>query len=953
MDAPTGKVTFMFTDIEDNVKLAQENKDIIHDMFLKHNEILKSSIESNNGFVFLVTGDAFCCSFEKPDDAVTASVEIQKRISAEKWNNETELKVRIGIHSGYAEWNQKGYMGYITLARSQRVMSAANGGQILLSNEAMNGISGVIREKISFRDLGERRLKDLIQSVKLFQPIAEGLESDFPPLKTLDARPNNIPVQLTSFIGREKEISTVKNTLSENRLLTLLGSGGTGKTRLALQAGADLIDEFQNGVWFADLASMQDGSLLVMKMLDIFGITEQQGKNPNEALSDFLKSKEMLLILDNCEHMINDCAILSEKLLQYAPKLKILATSREALRSTGETLHHVLPLNFPDPKEQKSPEQLTQYEAVRLFIERALSVNQKFRVNNENASSLAGICYQLDGIPLAIELAAARVNILSLDKIYDKLKDRFKLLTGGNRTSLPRQQTLSAMIDWSYNLLNENEKILFERLAVFSGGWTLDSAENICSDEKLESFEVIDYLTGLLDKSLVISKESSGEMRFNMLVTIREYSLNKLSGDTEIYSRHFEYFKKMCDITESFKNGKEQLEYINQLETEKDNIRSAIKWGKENRTEDTYTLVNDLTEFWNIKGYFSEGYQTCLSILEKENEVSKLSRGKIYYSAALMIYGIGNYKEQEEYAEKSLSIFKEENYLYGMAKCYDLLGIIYNINSTDFEKIEDYHSKAFTIFSELNERGEAASVILNQSFVIHRKGDIKSAIEKKTEALNIFKELKDTHKTYLVQSSLGVIYSRLNEFEKAKSYSEESLSLAYLTGDKYMISINLVSLACIYLGLKNFEKALELINDGIQIISDCGYIMSYIPALFHKGEIMTELGNYTEAVNSFRESVEKGFSAGIEFFLINNFCGLGTAYFKMKDYRNSYKYFTFMKNLSDNFGKTISKNKIDFADGLEEELAETGIPESCKTDRDKWMSMSIKEMIKDTTGNHK
>ncbi|MEO6696006.1 MAG: adenylate/guanylate cyclase domain-containing protein, partial [Ignavibacteria bacterium] len=610
MNPPSGIVTFLFTDIEGSTKLSQKFPDTLQIALEKHNFILQNAVESNNGFIFEITGDAFCCAFDNASDAVKAAVDANVNLAKEKWNDAV-IRVRTGIHSGEAEWNGDNYKGYISMARSHRVMSAANGGQIIISNDAYKNhcvTNSTIMERsgihsgndISFRDLGERKLKDLIQPIKLFQIISPKLPTDFPPLKTLDARPNNLPIQLTSFIGREKEMTRIKKLTLSSRLLTLQGPGGTGKTRLSLQAGADLIDDFENGVWFIELASVHDVSLLPQLISNIFDIKEQPGQLQEDNLMQYLKEKEMLIILDNCEHLINACAHLSEKLLEFCSGLKIIATSREALRCSGEKIHQVLPMTFPDPENNLSAVNLTQYEAVRLFIDRALAVNKNFSVNNDNAPALAQICFQLDGIPLAIELAAARIKILSLEKIQEKLNNRFGLLTGGKRTALPRQQTLRALIDWSYDLLNEKEKLLLQRLSVFSGGWTMEAAEEICSDEIISAHEIIDLLTGLLDKSLIISIDNSDSVRFNMLESLKQYGKEKLESNINIMRKHLNYFKRMSDHREMISNGIEQTEWVKLAEAERSNIRMSIQWAVENDPDEATDFINNIAEFWNI-----------------------------------------------------------------------------------------------------------------------------------------------------------------------------------------------------------------------------------------------------------------------------------------------------------------------------------------------------------------
>jgi len=961
MNIPSGNVTFLFTEIEGGTRLSQEFPDTLPAALEKHHSILLEAFESNNGFVFEMIGDAFCSAFENADDAVKAAVDAQLSLSKEKClpagqaGEDAVIKIRIGIHSGNAEWSGGRYMGYITLARTARVMSTAYGEQIIVSNntyelckdkfDVANEKNSATLDKISFRDLGERRLRDLIQPIKLYQIISSELRSDFPPLKTLDERPNNLPMQLTSFIGRETEMKQVKNLLKETHLLTLTGSGGTGKTRLAMQVAADIIDEFANGVWFIELASVNDPGLVPQLLTNIFDIKEQSGQSPEDNLTHYVKDKVMLIVLDNCEHLINACAHLSEKLLECSSGLKIITTSREALRCSGEKIHQVLPLAFPDPIENLSPEKLTQYEAVRLFIERALSVNQKFRVTNDNAPALSHICFQLDGIPLAIELAAARIKILSLEKIYEKLNDRFKLLTGGKRTALPRQQTLRALIDWSYELLNEKEKLLLLRLSVFSGGWTMEAAEEICSDEIINTHEVIDLLTSLLDKSLIISKEVSESIRFNMLESLKQYAKEKLNDNIEISRKHLNYFKKLSDHRELISNGMEQLEWINLIEAERDNVRLAIQWAAENDPDEAADFINDITEFWNIKGYFSEGLQTCQSILDKNPSVRKLSMARMLHSAALMSNYLGKIADADRFCKEALSMFRDLNYGEGIVNCLVILGVNLSFNQAKSDEILEYYNEALSISVELNLKKEIGLIKYNLSFLQTRKEDYDYALNSKKEALSIFKELGDTHQITLTLASLGVFEFRKENFETARSYTEESLSLSHQLGDKYLISINLTNLGCIYSGLKDFEKALSLLTESIIILRECGYKPNLIAALYYIGDVVTNIGDNEKAINFYKESIHTGSDMGIDFFLILNFYGLGISCFNMNDFENSVKYFSFMKNYSEKYQGYSSKSKMENAVSYLEKLKEIlgmDVYEKC---RNEVLSLNKDEMI--------
>src|SRR5215204_2861234 len=482
---PSGTVTFLFTDIEGSTRLAQEYPDQWETLRARHDTLLHSAMDAYKGYVFQIVGDAFCVAFHSASDALNAALNAQWLLQNEAWSP-ASIKVRMGIHTGVAQLNntseQIAYLGYTTLVLVQRIMSAGHGGQVLISSSTRELVRDTLPANTELLDLGERRLKDLLRPQHLYQLQAPGLASRFPPLKTLEASRNNLPVQLTSFIGRENEIVEIKQDLKAHRLVTLTGPGGTGKTRLSLQVAADLLNQFHHGVWFIELAPLTDPSLIPQTILSAIGITEQSGK-PLDVLREYLREKKSLIVLDNCEHLIEASANVAHAILSIAPDLKVLASSREALGVSGEMVYPVPSLSLPDIKHLPVIEQLSQYEAVRLFIDRALLVVPHFVVDKDNAPHIAQICHRLDGIPLAMELAAARVKMMSVEQISKRLDDRFRLLTGGARTALPRQQTLRALIDWSYDILSENERLLLRRLSVFAGGWTLEAAEEVCSDQ--------------------------------------------------------------------------------------------------------------------------------------------------------------------------------------------------------------------------------------------------------------------------------------------------------------------------------------------------------------------------------------------------------------------------------------------------------------------------------------
>jgi len=865
INPPGGEVTFLFTDIEGSTKLAQNFAESLPHSLEIHHSILKGAIESNGGFVFEIIGDAFCAAFENAADAVLASQKAQLDLNSQKWKDAV-IKVRMGIHRGNAEWNGKRYMGYITLARTQRVMSAAYGGQVLISVDAFNQLSGVEDKGISFRDLGERRLKDLIQPVKIFQLISKDLPSDFPPLNTLDARPNNLPVQLTSFIGRKSEIEKVKELLVNTRLITLSGPGGAGKTRLALQVAADVIDDFANGVWFVELAPLIDPLEIPQEILKELGIKEESKKSLDETLIANLREKEILIVLDNCEHLIEACAVLTERLLKSCPKLKIIATSREAMKCSGEQIHQVLSLETPNPKDELSAERLAQYESVRLFIERALIVNPKFRVNNENAPAIAGICSQLDGIPLAIELAAARIKTLSAEKIYERLNNSFSLLTGGKRTALPRQQTLRALIDWSYDLLTDNEKILWRRLSVFNDGWTLESAEEICPDIKINPEEVFDLLGALVEKSILIFDEEN--QRYGILQTLKRYGEEKLkeSDDEKImFSHHLFHYMELAETAEVSLEGPDAQTWLDRLEKENGNLESAIEWAVKNgEHEQAFRLTGSLGIFWDIRGYFSVGMRLFDNVLDSPGEVSKPVKAKTLSRAAAIALNLGDYR-------KALKLYED----------------------------------SFSLYHELNDKAGIASSLRNMGIVSYEQGDYEKARKLLEEHLSLCTAGSDKKSTARTLNYLGNITYDQGDYLQARKYHERSLELREESGNKRGIASSLNNLGNVAYNLGEFESSQKLYEQSLEIKREIGDKKGISTSLHNLGILMSFKADYKQAQAFFEESLELERSIGDKTGIAETLYELGNVEYKQEDFKQAQKFYTESLRLRQDIGNKL------------------------------------------------
>jgi predicted ATPase/class 3 adenylate cyclase/predicted negative regulator of RcsB-dependent stress response len=922
---PSGIVTFLFTDIEGSTKLAQEYHDMLEELLQKHDAIIRNSTESHHGHVFRIIGDAFCCAFENASDALNAALQAQLLLASEDWGG-AEIRVRIGIHSGMAEWSGSEYMGYLTLARTNRVMSSAHGGQIIVSADVVRTLEDHIKDSmklpvknmpgkfITFRSLGERRLKDLIEPIELFQIYADGLEDEFPPLKTLDLRQNNLPVQLTSFVGRTVELKEISRILPETRLLTVVGPGGTGKTRLMMQAAADLIDEFANGVWLAELASVYDPSLLYGEIMKTLGIPEQPGKDLEESTLEYLKDKQMLILLDNCEHLVEACSVFAEKVLKNCQGLKIIATSREALQCQGERVLSLTSLDHPGPEEILSPEELVKFEAVRLFIERALLVSSAFRVNQANAGTLQKICWQLDGIPLALELAAVRLRVLSLEMIYRKLNDRFRLLTGGNRTALPRQQTLKAMIDWSYDLLNEKEKLLFGRLSVFKGGWTIEAAEQICSDEHLDTYEIMDILTDLLDKSLITSKEERGIMRFGMLESIRQYAKDMAGDVSSIKEKHSEYFRKIADATEILEGRSDITAWAETIDVEAPNIKRAIFRSLPHHQERAVEVLNNLCEYWVLRGHYSEGYIMCRKVLELDELNDPVQKGMALYAMGHMSSIIGNMQECRKLGKESLALLRSAGNKFGIANACNLVGLsLSNSMKLDNEAWEHFE-EALSLFSELGLRHHKASVLYNMSFVAAKKSDRELSLKLKEEALEIYRETKNPTRIALTLTALGSVELKSGNIEKAREHIEEALTLAERTKDKYLTSINLVLLGCINSDKGDYETAQKYFAESLNISKQCGYVANIIPTLYHAGDAYLKSGDLVNAGKSYAESVKTGAEKEIDFYFVHNMIGLGLMYYAKEDFRKSLAILLMAKKVLNGTYGTVGKQKADEAE---------------------------------------
>jgi predicted ATPase len=576
---PTGTVTFLFSDIEGSTERWETHGDAMKTAIARHEELVRQAISRYDGYIFKTLGDAFCAAFATAPSALSAALDAQRALGTEDFSAVRGLRVRIGLHTGYADERDSDYFGP-AVNRVMRLMSIGHGAQVLLSDATRALVQNEAPPDTIFTDLGVHRLKDLAQPERVWQVTLNGHKSDFPPLKSLDALPNNLPIQVTSFRGREADLEDLKLHLGEYRLITLVGAGGVGKTRLAVQLGAEVAERFADGVWISDLGPIVE-SVVTSVVAKTLGVSQAQVRLTDDCITQALKSRQLLLVLDNCEHVLETAAALADAIHCHCPDVRIVATSRQALGVRGEKVVRLDSLAVPDKLANVHPAAALEFGAVALFCDRASLVDRSFRLGADNAHIVSDICRRLDGIPLAIELAAARVNVMSVRNLAQRLDERFKVLTGGSRTALPRQKTLGALFDWSYDLLGSEERVLFNRVAIFAGSFTHDAAAFVCADDGDEQGDVLDLLASLTDKSLMVVDTSGNQERYRMLESTRQYALGKLrtSGEYErLARRHADYFCSFARQPESRFGAIPLNEWLARFEPDLENFRAAMEW---------------------------------------------------------------------------------------------------------------------------------------------------------------------------------------------------------------------------------------------------------------------------------------------------------------------------------------------------------------------------------------
>ena len=820
---PTGTVSFLFSDIEGSTRLWEQHRAAMSQSVARHDALLRACIEGQGGHIFKTVGDAFCAAFSSAQAALAAALAGQQALQAEAWPPEIGvLRVRMALHAGETDERDSDYFGP-PVNRVARLLAIGHGEQVLISGAIALLAQGALHPPLALRDMGRHTLKDLLLPEQVFQLLHPALREAFPPLRSLNNLPTNLPVQLSSFIGREKEREEAPRLLASRRLLTLTGSGGCGKSRLALQVAADLLDTYKEGVFLVELAALSEERLVPQQAATALGLREQPGQTWTETLAGYLKNRSSLLLLDNCEHLMDACASLAETLLHACPDLRLLATSREALRVPGEQVWRVPSLLLPDLEQVRAgeldtPALLMACDACRLFVERARGHSPNFILTGQNGLAVARICHHLDGIPLAIELAATQVRVMTPEQIAVRLRDRFQLLRSGARTAPTRQQTLKATLDWSYDLLTGEERLLLERLSVFAGGWTLEAAEAVTDGEGIAEGEALELLSRLVDKSLVVYEERGSVARYRLLETVRQYASEKLleEGEAHLYRRqHRDYFYRLVRSLRPKQTGQEQAEGVRLLEREHDNLRAALDFClKESPAVADgaigIQLASALTFFWDVSGRCAEGRDYLeFALLHPAAEPFSVEHAQVLEGAGTLAFRQGDFDQSGVHHRACLELRQSLNDTQGTIHSLLHLGNVEE-DRGDYDRAQTLYTEALRVCREAGESGLEGQILCDLGSVVWMQGDYETARYHTLAGLQIARKQGSKLGIAFALYNLGHIVSLQGEYAEAHDYQAESLALWQEQGSKRGIVFSLEDLAEQALAQGWMERAAQL-----------------------------------------------------------------------------------------------------------------------------------------------
>jgi predicted ATPase/class 3 adenylate cyclase len=852
---PIGTVTFLFTDIDGSTRLLQTLGRQYREVLERHAAILRGVLVAHEGVEISTEGDAFFAVFRSASQAVAATVAAQRGLAGEPWPDGQRVRVRMGMHTGEGQLGGDSYVG-LDVHRAARIAASGHGGQVLLSAATRSLVERALPEGVSVRDLGVHRLKDLEQPENLAQLIIAGLQQDFPPLRTLET-PSSLPTEQSSFIGRQRELDEISALLATTRLLTLTGPGGTGKTRLAIRIGARVGSRLRDGVFFVDLSPLNDPALVGPTIARSLGLSDQAERPIVDLLKTYLEPRELLLVLDNFEHLL-PAAEFIDGLLAAAPRVKALVTSRSILNLYGEQTFEVPPLALPDPADLPDLAELTGNEAVALFLERARAASPEFVLTKESARAIVEICVRLDGLPLAIELAASRIRVLQPEEILSLLQQHLPVLTGGPTNVPARQRTLRATIEWSYELLHPPEQRLFVRLAVFAGDCTLEAAEAVCNPKSELGLNTLDGLASLVDHSLVRRYGGPGESRFRMLETIREYGHDRLEADDTldvIAARHSGYYRDLAEVAEAHFTGPEQVAWLDRFEREHDNVRAALSRALETRDAETgLRLAAAMWRFWLQRGYLREGRAWLEAMLALEPDVVSPIRARGFTAVGGLAYWLSDADATEGAYEASVRISRqlgdrdaEAEALYNLAFVPVMRG--------DYPESRRRFEASLALATEI---GRPDLVAQNQGrlgFVEAIGGDPHGGLRLLEEALSFSRSADDRFQIAWTVGATGRVHRLLGQHREARARYLEGLRMHAEARNLPGIGATLDSIAGLESENGRHTEAMRLMGASATLTSTTG---ASAPLMFSRVEDVEE--NARQALGD--EAVEKALAEG-------------------------------------------------------------------------------------------
>jgi predicted ATPase/class 3 adenylate cyclase len=819
---PIGTVTFLFTDIEGSTRLLQRLGARYREVVDGHGLILREAIAFGSGTEIQTEGDSFFAVFPTPAGAVAAAVQAQRALADHAWPEGQSVWVRMGLHTGEAVLGGDNYMG-LDVHLAARIAAAGHGGQIVLSDVTRKMVEHTLPDGATLRDLSRHRLKDIERPQHLYDLVIAGLPSDFPAVRTLEARPTNLPSQRTSFVGREREVAEVTNLLAKTRLLTLTGPGGTGKTRLALKVALEHLDRFSDGVFFADLSPIVDPALVPSAIAQALVVREEAGRDVLDTLADHVRDRHLLLVVDNSEQVIEAGGAITH-LLDAARRLTVLATSRAPFHLSGEHEYQVFPLAVPDPGEVEDLDMLTRSEAVMLFTERAEAIRPGFQVTSHNASAVAQIAARLDGLPLAIELAASRLNVLSPETLLDRLGQRLPLLTSGPRDLPERQRTLRSTIEWSHDLLGVEEQRLFARLGTFNGGWSLETAEAICAPGLKSS--VLDGLDKLVDQSLVRPGAGPDQSRFTMLETIREFAVERLAAsgeEDELRRRHADHFKELAEGAKQHLMLEDRVVWLTRLEDEHDNVRGALDWAKRTRNADTgLRTAAAIWRFWQQRGHLAEGRRRLEELLSLPGSAARTTlRAQGLSALGGIAYWQNDYPTTRAAYEEAVDIARELGDPELLASA--LLDLSYiSFLDQDTEGAEAILREALAVAEDADDRVLRAELFSSMAFVEVARGNPVAALEPYRTAIEILRQEGAAWQAANHLTGLAMISRAAGEPDAAKGYLREALETFAQASDMLSTSMALRGLALVANDEGLHERAARLLGAAARIREEVG-----------------------------------------------------------------------------------------------------------------------------------